>query len=190
MASEGKAGRENGDPGHDQRLFADSDGRVGTYGMPDELPVDGVSLVPLLEGKWQARPRPMPFRSGKQLALVDDRYSLYSPNNGKSWELYDLAADPASGGTCRGRIPPSGSGWFGPWPRGKPRSSGVSRARITAVVLGECQRTTPPLTRTIWPVMKAAAGEASQTAAAATSSGVPSGGAGFLQGQPACQGRA
>jgi len=35
----------------------------------------------------------MGFRSRSQLAWTGDRYKLYSGNNGKTWELYDLLDD-------------------------------------------------------------------------------------------------
>ncbi len=57
-------------------------------------PVDGVSLVPLINGKMDQRPVPIGFQSQKQRSLTDNRYKLYSANNGKSYELYDLIDDP------------------------------------------------------------------------------------------------
>jgi arylsulfatase A-like enzyme len=57
-------------------------------------PYDGVNLLPAFEGGMKERPRPIGFESGNQLALTDNRYKLYSSNKGKTWELYDLLADP------------------------------------------------------------------------------------------------
>jgi len=62
------------------------------------LPIDGVSLLPLIEGKMTRRPRPIGFQSNRQLALVDNRYKLYSRGRrggkeGPVLELYDLLAD-------------------------------------------------------------------------------------------------
>jgi len=57
-------------------------------------PVDGVSLLPLIEGKMAQRPRPIGFQSRNQLALIDNRYKIYSKDKGKSFELYDLVSDP------------------------------------------------------------------------------------------------
>lgn len=64
--------------------------------MPDERPVDGVSLVPLLEGKMKMRPKPIAFESAKQWALVGNQYKLIrSPKLGKAGvALFDLQADP------------------------------------------------------------------------------------------------
>jgi arylsulfatase A-like enzyme len=68
--------------------------------MPNQpRPIDGTSLVPLLEGKMTKRPYPIAFetRHGdkKPLALVDNRYKLYSPDDGNTFELYDIINDPS-----------------------------------------------------------------------------------------------
>src|SRR5690606_10359941 len=43
---------------------------------PIELvePLDGVSLLPLIEGQMTKRPQPIAFESAGQLALIDNRY--------------------------------------------------------------------------------------------------------------------
>jgi arylsulfatase A-like enzyme len=61
-------------------------------GQPE--PVDGISLRPLLEGAMKERATPIAFESAAQIALVDNRYKLYSADRGKSYALYDLLADP------------------------------------------------------------------------------------------------
>ncbi len=74
--------------------------------MPAQVePLDGVSLVPLIEGTMQARPIPMGFwqygegrptfdtNSGPS-AWSDNRYKLVKPAP-ETWELYDLVADRA-----------------------------------------------------------------------------------------------
>lgn len=58
-------------------------------------PYDGVSLLPLIKGEMKERPRPIAFRSRSQISLTDNRWKLISQNNGKTFELYDLVADPA-----------------------------------------------------------------------------------------------
>jgi len=60
--------------------------------MPDRRPMDGVSL-PLIEGPIRKRPCPIAFQSGKQLTLIGNRYKLISPDNAKTWMLFDLVAD-------------------------------------------------------------------------------------------------
>ncbi|MDH4238090.1 MAG: sulfatase-like hydrolase/transferase [Phycisphaerae bacterium] len=57
-------------------------------------PIDGVSLLPLIEGKMKERPTPIAFESGSQLSLTDNRYKIYSNNKGKTYMLFDLAEDP------------------------------------------------------------------------------------------------
>lgn len=88
--------------------------------MPkDARPLDGIDATPLLDGTEKERPSPIAFESPTrmgighdwmtdpdhwkmnpdpattQLALTGNRYKLISPNNGKSWELYDLKTDPS-----------------------------------------------------------------------------------------------
>ncbi len=61
-------------------------------GQPE--PIDGVSLLPLIEGKMTKRPVPIGFESGRQVSLTDNRYKLISQNKGKSYMLFDLIEDP------------------------------------------------------------------------------------------------
>jgi len=67
------------------------------------LPLDGISLAPLIEGKMDRRPRPIAFekrtdeKTVQWAALVDNQYKLHAPV-GDSREtnpvaLYDLSAD-------------------------------------------------------------------------------------------------
>ena len=67
------------------------------------LPIDGVSLLPLIEGKMTERPRPIGFQSSGQKSLVDNRYKLISvrsrvkgmsSTSGGPFMLFDLVADP------------------------------------------------------------------------------------------------
>jgi arylsulfatase A-like enzyme len=73
-------------------------------GQPE--PIDGVSLVPLFEGKMTARPMPIPFetlggtgsnnsRGSPRMALVDNRYKLLTDMEGAGDKdlLFDLLAD-------------------------------------------------------------------------------------------------
>lgn len=77
--------------------------------VPNQVrPLDGISLIPLLDGKMTARPRPMGFwqyaggSAGKEnftpnsgpSAWNDNRFKLVKPQPGR-WELYDLTADPS-----------------------------------------------------------------------------------------------
>ena len=78
------------------------------YELPEEKrrPYDGVSLVPLIEGKMKKRPHPIGFQGHGLATLNDNRYKLvHNPSvkrqrsdNGETpvaeWELYDLQKDP------------------------------------------------------------------------------------------------
>ena len=74
--------------------------------VPNQVqPLDGISLVPLLDGKMKARPKPMGFwqyrgnlpnfnTNSGPAAWSDNRYKLVKPAPNQ-WELYDLTADMA-----------------------------------------------------------------------------------------------
>ncbi len=61
-------------------------------GRPE--PIDGVSLLPLIEGRMAERPMSIAFQSASQVSLVDNRYKIYSNNKGRTYTLYDLIEDP------------------------------------------------------------------------------------------------
>jgi arylsulfatase A-like enzyme len=63
------------------------------HGQPE--PIDGISLVPLMEGKMTERAGPIGFESGNKFALTGNRYKLISTDSGSTWELYDLVDDPS-----------------------------------------------------------------------------------------------
>jgi arylsulfatase A-like enzyme len=58
-------------------------------------PYDGISLLPLLKGDMRERPQPIAFEFQDQVSLVGNQYKIYSRDGGKTYELYDLIADPA-----------------------------------------------------------------------------------------------
>ena len=62
-------------------------------GQPE--PIDGVSLLPLIEGKMTKRSAPIGFESSKQVSLTDNRYKIYSKDGGRNFMLFDLLEDPA-----------------------------------------------------------------------------------------------
>jgi len=62
---------------------------------PSAGSMDGVSLLPLIEGTMQDRPRPIGFESGKQIALIDNRYKIISQDRGETYQLFDLIVDRA-----------------------------------------------------------------------------------------------
>lgn len=46
--------------------------------MPDEAgPIDGISLLPLIDGEMESRPEPMPLVNGGQLRIVDNEYRFH-----------------------------------------------------------------------------------------------------------------
>ena len=57
-------------------------------------PVDGLSLLPLIEGRMKSRPQPIAFESRKQRSLTDNRFKLISQDSGKTYMLFDLLEDP------------------------------------------------------------------------------------------------
>lgn len=63
--------------------------------MPDNRPLDGESLIPVLRGQPHQRQQPIAFHYAKKRSLVDDQYKLISTDNGSTWELYDLINDPS-----------------------------------------------------------------------------------------------
>jgi len=62
--------------------------------LPDDRPVDGISLLPLLQGKMKARKKPIAFESRGQISLNTSRYKLIRVRPDSGYELYDLPADP------------------------------------------------------------------------------------------------
>jgi len=70
--------------------------------IPDQiLPLDGISLVPLLEGKMTARPQPLGFwhHGDERLedgpaAWLENRFKLIQFNKPEQVMLFDLIADP------------------------------------------------------------------------------------------------
>jgi len=45
--------------------------------MPDQIePIDGISLLPLIDGTMDRRPKPIPLVSGQQVRLIDNEYTL------------------------------------------------------------------------------------------------------------------
>lgn len=70
--------------------------------MPDQRPIDGVSLLPLIEGTMTERPKPLAFHiqgkaawhDGVMKAVRDSSKRGKGKTNAKAWELYDLSKDP------------------------------------------------------------------------------------------------
>ncbi len=60
-----------------------------------DRPIDGMSLVPLLDSNLTKRGKSIGFESKGQLAWVGDRYKLYRSGGAAKFKLFDLNADPA-----------------------------------------------------------------------------------------------
>jgi len=65
--------------------------KISKSRTPNQL--DGVSLLPLLEGQMKERPKPIGSCYLSQVSYSDNQYKLYS-RNGK-FELYDIVNDPS-----------------------------------------------------------------------------------------------
>jgi arylsulfatase A-like enzyme len=69
--------------------------------------LDGVSLLPMIEGKMTERPKPLAFESRDSMSLTDNRYKIIKPgafdirdgwadpNDDKKYMLFDLIEDPS-----------------------------------------------------------------------------------------------
>jgi arylsulfatase A-like enzyme len=45
--------------------------------LSDQIePIDGISLLPLIDGTMERRPKPIPFLAGNQTRLIDNQYTL------------------------------------------------------------------------------------------------------------------
>ena len=60
---------------------------------PDDRPLDGESLLALLNGTQKEREKPIGFLFAKKMSWVSNQYKLISIDNGESFELYDLLND-------------------------------------------------------------------------------------------------
>jgi len=65
------------------------------FELPSGRSLDGADLLPLLEGREHEPLPPRIFESGKRAAVILGDEKGVSSDNGATWELYDLASDPA-----------------------------------------------------------------------------------------------
>ncbi|MDB4408750.1 sulfatase-like hydrolase/transferase [Akkermansiaceae bacterium] len=61
--------------------------------VPEQKPVDGISLRGVIENTATEREQPIGFNFLAERSWVDQRYKLISKDNGNTFELYDLIAD-------------------------------------------------------------------------------------------------
>ncbi len=66
---------------------------VGFSNNGQPQPIDGISILPFLNGEMMERPVPIGFESRNQQAFMNNRYKIYSNNKGESFELYDIVND-------------------------------------------------------------------------------------------------
>ena len=59
------------------------------YRMPDDWPIDGQDMMPIITGQTDEREKAIPFRARGNATLVKNRYKLVLPKG----ELYDLSRD-------------------------------------------------------------------------------------------------
>ncbi len=68
---------------------------LGFHREGEPEPIDGISLLPLIEGRMGERPAPIGFQSGKMASWNDNRFKLVVSGPKARPELYDLIADPS-----------------------------------------------------------------------------------------------
>jgi len=62
-------------------------------GLESSRPLDGMNILPVIFGVQERRNEPIYFESKRQLAIMYDRFKLYSKDLGASFELYDVLQD-------------------------------------------------------------------------------------------------
>lgn len=62
--------------------------------LPEDYEHDGISLMPLIEGKATKRDKPIGFHCNGWDAWMEHRYKLVRHGKKDQWELYDLLSDP------------------------------------------------------------------------------------------------
>jgi arylsulfatase A-like enzyme len=66
---------------------------MGIHQTEFENPVDGISLLKMIEGKQLKRNMPIGFNSRNQRAWTTEEYKIYSSDNGNTFALYHLPTD-------------------------------------------------------------------------------------------------
>ena len=89
-----KAGRVTGIPCSTSDYFPTVMDILGFKMKGQPEPVDGVSLLPLINRTIDRRPAPIGFESKNQISLTGNRYKIYSSDKGKTYNLFDLLEDP------------------------------------------------------------------------------------------------
>ena len=71
----------------------------------DDRPLDGVSLLPLFEGKMHRRPQPIFFESRAEVSLVDNHWKLIGSAKKQQFSLFDLSKDRAESNDMAAKHP-------------------------------------------------------------------------------------
>ncbi|WP_299546863.1 sulfatase-like hydrolase/transferase [Seonamhaeicola sp.] len=66
---------------------------LGIHKDTFENPVDGISLLPIINGEQTTRNMPIGFKSKKQRAWMTEEYKIYSNDKGETFSLYHLPTD-------------------------------------------------------------------------------------------------
>lgn len=85
--------------------------------MPDNRPLDGESILSVLRGSNNFRLDSMKwdFQGLRSIVEPDGRYKAISTNNGTSWQLYDLIADPKETSDLSNAMPTKTSQMAAEW---------------------------------------------------------------------------
>ena len=100
------------DPGHTVEMpcstldYFPTIAEVMGYEMPDNRPIDGISLLPTIEGNMTERPAPIPYRfispknamfDAPTISMIDNRYKCLTnlSNNGSEDLCFDMIEDRA-----------------------------------------------------------------------------------------------
>ena len=62
--------------------------------LPDQRPIDGINLIPIITNKAKFRGKAIGFQSNSVASLITDRYKIILNKKNKNVELYDLLNDP------------------------------------------------------------------------------------------------
>ncbi|SHN33042.1 Arylsulfatase A [Cyclobacterium lianum] len=89
-----KPGQHTGLPVSTSDIFPTLLSVLGLDTNQDILPVDGIDILPLVREEVEDRPSSIAFRFQNQQAIMDNRYKLYSSDNGDNFALFDLYEDP------------------------------------------------------------------------------------------------
>ncbi|MBG86394.1 MAG: N-acetylgalactosamine 6-sulfate sulfatase [Verrucomicrobiales bacterium] len=89
------------------------------FKMPDKRPLDGVNLLPLINGSMSKRPRPLAFHIRGKAAWHDGMMKAYGDVKKGKWELYDLAADPRESADLASQKPQELKSMIAAWTRWK-----------------------------------------------------------------------